>query len=239
MKHQYVGDINDYRKYGLLRSLASSEWRVGTCWMVTPDDERADGNKINYLSQPDRWRHHDAELFDALAALVHGSGERHLIHVQTQPLFPCSLFFDEIVPDTLADRRRWFHDALRHLSDASLLFFDPDNGMEVISKPMGTKNSSKYLYFEEVAEAWKTNASMLIYQHFPRERRETFIPRMVAQIKELVPSSVIWPLVTGNVLFLLACQRHHVSAARYGFEKLREMWAGQIKVLDELATISR
>ena len=37
MKHQYVGDINDYRKYALLRALsAGGANRIGVCWMLTP-----------------------------------------------------------------------------------------------------------------------------------------------------------------------------------------------------------
>lgn len=39
MKHQYIGDINDYRKYALLRTLsADGVNRIGVCWMLTPDD---------------------------------------------------------------------------------------------------------------------------------------------------------------------------------------------------------
>jgi hypothetical protein len=37
VKHQYVGDINDYRKYALLRALsAGGANRIGVCWMLTP-----------------------------------------------------------------------------------------------------------------------------------------------------------------------------------------------------------
>lgn len=49
MKHQYVGDINDYRKYALLRALSSGGTnQVGVCWMLTPDDGGADGAKLAY-----------------------------------------------------------------------------------------------------------------------------------------------------------------------------------------------
>lgn len=34
VKHQYVGDINDYRKYALLRALsAGGANRAGECWI--------------------------------------------------------------------------------------------------------------------------------------------------------------------------------------------------------------
>ena len=39
MKNQYFGDINDYRKYGLLRLIAKKTGlKIGICWMLTPDD---------------------------------------------------------------------------------------------------------------------------------------------------------------------------------------------------------
>ena len=67
MKDQYFGDLNDYRKYGLLRMLADAgSFRIGVCWMLTPPDGRRDGSRLRYLEQPERFRTHDPLLFDAL-----------------------------------------------------------------------------------------------------------------------------------------------------------------------------
>lgn len=39
MKNQYFGDINDYRKYGLIRLLTGAgKLKTTVCWMLTPDD---------------------------------------------------------------------------------------------------------------------------------------------------------------------------------------------------------
>jgi hypothetical protein len=46
MKDQYFGDVNDYLKYGLLRCFAEAGWRVGVCWMLTPDDGGRDGGSL-------------------------------------------------------------------------------------------------------------------------------------------------------------------------------------------------
>jgi hypothetical protein len=67
MKDQYFGDVNDFRKYGLLRALVlPNKLRLGVCWMLTEPDHGADGNFLAYLSQGDRYRHRDPELFDWL-----------------------------------------------------------------------------------------------------------------------------------------------------------------------------
>ena len=55
MKNQYFGDINDYRKYGLLRTLQSTgSGRLLVAWMLTPDDGSRDGGFRSYLL-PQRW----------------------------------------------------------------------------------------------------------------------------------------------------------------------------------------
>jgi len=37
MKNQYFGDINDYRKYGLLRTLTGGQIKTAVCWMPPRD----------------------------------------------------------------------------------------------------------------------------------------------------------------------------------------------------------
>jgi len=50
MKNQYVGDINDYHKYGLLRSLKQATGLdILISWMLTSDDTSKDGGKTEYL----------------------------------------------------------------------------------------------------------------------------------------------------------------------------------------------
>lgn len=71
MKNQYFGDINDYRKYGLLRILADSgKLKIGICWMLTSDDKRSDGRRISYLQSPSKWSDYDKDLFEQLKDCV-------------------------------------------------------------------------------------------------------------------------------------------------------------------------
>ena len=71
MKNQYFGDINDYRKYGLLRVLSEvSGLSIGMCWLLTQDDGDGDGEIRAYLSKTSRWRHYDPELYERLQRLL-------------------------------------------------------------------------------------------------------------------------------------------------------------------------
>jgi hypothetical protein len=77
MKNQYFGDKTDYIKYGILRSLASTDAGLGVHWTLTQDDSSSDGSRIKYLNAPAQWRHYDPEVFDALAQSV-STNERSL-----------------------------------------------------------------------------------------------------------------------------------------------------------------
>ena len=65
MKNQYVGDIGDYGKYGLLRFLANHGVKIGVNWYLTENDGSADGRFTGYLKQPVE-KIYDPELFDVL-----------------------------------------------------------------------------------------------------------------------------------------------------------------------------
>jgi hypothetical protein len=60
MKDRYFGDINDYRKYGLLRALQSyGDGHLLVAWMLTPDDGGRDGGLRSYLDDPSAWAKYD------------------------------------------------------------------------------------------------------------------------------------------------------------------------------------
>src|SRR4051812_41524132 len=184
MKEKYVGDINDYRKYALLRRLQSvSGLRLGVCWMLTPSDGSRGGRKLAYLRQPKEERH-DPELYRLLQRLANDPDTRRLEHIETSGTLSGAIYFNDLVPDLLTERRMWFAGALRSLCETQLIFFDPDNGLDVPSKGKGTKGSSKYLYRDEVAaEAFRRGHSLLIYQHFAREDHEGFITRICSSLE--------------------------------------------------------
>lgn len=228
MKNQYFGDINDYRKYGILRCAAAAGWRVGVCWMLTADDGRPDGRKISYLSNPAGWQVHDAELFHVLASAVCRPDGRHVREAENESLLPSACFFGDLVPDKCAKRRSWFASAMDTLAAADLIFFDPDNGLEIPSKPYGSRNSSKYLYWDEIEESWRGKASLLVFQHFPREKKAQFTARMSSAFATRTPGSSVVAFTTSNVLFLLATRPEHSDRLRFFLSELQAKWAGQI-----------
>ena len=134
MKEQYVGDVNDYRKYALLRHFAiEGRIRVGVCWMLTPADGRTDGSLTKYLDQDPLCDDH--ELFSHLKEIGKAEGARRLSLIERRKLIPGALYFNEFLSDRIALRRAFFETAIEHLGRAELIFFDPDNGSGATLNP--------------------------------------------------------------------------------------------------------
>jgi hypothetical protein len=231
MKNRYFGDVNDYVKYGVLRCLARAGFSIGVCWMLTPDDIRTDGRRVNYLSHPRNWEQHDVDLFWHLFQTLAAPDGKNIRHIEKKGWIHNARFFGKDVPDPKSARLRWFEDALEKLDGSDLLFFDPDNGIEVQSKPMGRKDSSKYIYWEELAKAWKLNRSLLVFQHFPRVKRDEFISEKTKEIKFRLDNSSIVPLRSPNVLFLLAYRQGDIPRIRKALNLIDEKWSQRVLIV--------
>lgn len=136
MKNQYVGDINDYRKYGLLRALQSDGNRsLLVAWMLTADDGGRDGGFRGYLESPATWAQYDDELFNGLVDLVRAGLPRTVSMIEAAGLLPRASYYSALVPDSRRSREAWREELLRVAAGVDLVFLDPDNGIEVRSQP--------------------------------------------------------------------------------------------------------
>jgi hypothetical protein len=89
-------------------------------------------------------------------------------------------------------------------------------GFEVTSRRRGRRNSSKYVWFDEVADFYVSGKSVLVYQHFPRENRDRYLRRRSEELQAHCPRSRIVALKTSYVAFFLAVHPDHKSL---GLEK--------------------
>jgi hypothetical protein len=211
MKEQYVGDVSDYRKYALLRALAGDgEIKIGVCWMLTPSDTSSDGNKLGYL-QKSAFREFDPPLFDLLVTVMNAPDKRRLLLIEESSIVPGATYYNAIVPDALEAREAYFNEALAALQSSALIFFDPDNGLDVRSRPKGKPASSKYLFRDEVAETFRRGHSLLIYQHFAREERSGFVTRLGTELSELCGAAETWAFTTSHVVFFLVVHPAHAE----------------------------
>jgi hypothetical protein len=236
MKNQYFGDVNDYKKYGLLRILSrNGAMRITVCWMLTESDDRNDGKKTGYLKNPVVWRRFDPELFDSLSGVIRNK-KREVKRAEDMGIIPGACYFQRLLFDDPASRTAYFHKLYSFAKESDLIFFDPDNGLEVKSVKKGKRDSSKYIYWDELCRTYELGYSMLVYQHFPRTERKAFINKIKKEIGDRLKITDMVFFQTTFVLFILILQKKHVSHCSRSIAKIDNTWnAGEQPLLKILA----
>ena len=234
MQDEYFGDVNDYRKYGLLRCLDEVELCVGVCWMYTPSDNSGQGQRTSYLDKADKYRFRDPELFDFLKERVHAQRRavREFEEV-SDTLLPRATFFSESLPEVAGERDTYFGRALVALDKADVLFFDPNIGLETPSVRYGRTGSSNYLYWWEAERAAHEQASIVIFQHWTQnEKRDDLLARLSSGLRYRMPRTSVYTIRSPHVLFLAACQPSHRDRFTKAVRLARRRWNGDMEIVD-------
>jgi hypothetical protein len=237
MKNQYVGDVNDYRKYGILRKLIDAGLKLGVFWMLTEDDSSGEGNDTCYLCEKyaKQYRDYDPELYDKLNYLVNENKNRTVAAIAKSGILPGTVFVDDEITDDKDDRMKKVEKAVLSLSSVDLVFFDPDNGLEnrlkedgsktKYPKIKGHKESNKLLYFDEVKTTFNENGkSLLIYQHYPRIKRDEYRETRSKELLEMTGTRKVHTISTQNVCFFLVGQDRHMKKIQTAMESLKTSW---------------
>lgn len=198
-------------------------------WMLTPDDKSKDGKFTTYLNQPDKWAHHDPELFHALRESLQHNRARRVRLIENTNLLPGAEYFSDIVTDTAPEREAWFKALAKQAQACDFVFLDPDNGLEVKSRPYGRKDSSKFLFWREAEALWGTGKSLLIYQHFVRENRVRYVQRKLEALLVAAPEAIVGAFSTSNVVFLMALQPKHQQFHSAIVQAVQARWEDQIR----------
>ena len=176
MRNQFVGDINDYHKYKLLNEL-SSNYDVSVCWMLNPDVE---GQDSKFVKIPIR-----DELSIYLSRLVEYK-HRNIKYIQVCPLIKVKRYYRQIRDINIHDIN-------------GILFFDPDNGIEVKS---AKTTDNRYLFYSDIRK-FITKVDILVYQHFPRVQRKAYMDKLTNDIHREVTNSKVIHYPTNMVDFIL------------------------------------
>ena len=205
MKNQWFGDIHDFRKYGLLRFLSSTQQfqRLMVAWMLTPplpDDPC--GKYRGFVNRPRQWQECDPELFNILRDFNRNSKQRNVkqafeLNILSRKAF-CSLGDSD--EDYLSTRRNEYFSKLENCI-CDLIFLDADNGLQV--KSMSEKKKPQYIFYREIGSLHTAGKSILIYQH--RAIGQSF-EAQIAEKRQILPKCPTLVFRGGNVSYLLLCQ---------------------------------
>src|SRR5271169_3996321 len=195
MQNRYVGDVGDYGKYALLRSLCGIETRssthLGVIWCLFPNEDfNNDGKHIAYLRDP-QFAQLDSDLHVALAKIIF-EGRRIISAVCDCGCLPESTVFCSEPISIPQGMRAGSRERIRHRNAGlqaclhetracELVFFDPDNGLEVASVPKRHRKAGKYIYWDELMPFWRRGNALLIYHHL---NRTVSAARQVAEIAD-------------------------------------------------------
>lgn len=181
MQDRYVGDVGDFAKYALLRSIGGrspSALKLAVIWYLYPNEaHNLDGRHVAYLAS-ETYRALDPELHAALNCLVHDA-KRQVAEVRKAAVLPSgTIFFEEPMVQELGLRRRgrqrealraeWFLRAQAAVIGADIVFLDPDNGIEARSVSKRDFKAGKYVFWDEITSLWTQGHSLLIYHHLNR-----------------------------------------------------------------------
>jgi hypothetical protein len=181
LQDRYVGDVGDFGKYALLRWLCADidgrPIRLGVVWLLFPDERStADGKHTGYLDRPE-FQKLDNDLISCLSTIIR-ENRRRIASVLSAGFLPSSTvschqpvptLFRQRTPTTrISARTTWVEGCLEATRHCDLVFFDPDNGLEVMSVPKSHPKAGKYIYWDELSLFWTRGQSLLIYHHLNR-----------------------------------------------------------------------
>lgn len=167
MQDNYVGDIGDYGKYGLLREVCAEEISLGINWYrVVPKKigKQDDGKYISYLTMAKLYRGYDPQLFDSLHKIVIQEQDRRLERIEQEKLF-AAVYFSEALGK---DRKMWHSHALEKTKNTEVVFLDPDNGLETARMHQNGGASEKHVKWTELKDYYVRGQNVILYQHRPQ-----------------------------------------------------------------------
>jgi len=207
MQDKYAGDIGDFGKYGLLHELfkqAGGNICLGINWYYATREEilNSDGNHIAYLNTKNRgnvrFRSCFPNLYDNLRTIVR-QNRRSIAEIGARGILPReTIFYSVAIPhsgDTAAERislrQDWFEKSQSHLSQADIIFLDPDNGINLDPSKKADPNAVKYVFPDEIETYYGLGKSLIIYNHRDRRPREEYERKILINRKHVKsPSDV-------------------------------------------------
>lgn len=172
MQDKFVGDVGDYGKYGLLRTLAGIEpvakprYRLGVVWYLRPEV------KLHYLRKPE-FHSYDEDLCGVLLDIVDGQTRTvREVERRREILGEDAVFFTEHVPNR-SKRHEWLCQALEETRDAKIVLIDPDNGLYPCEMEEKEQLSTKHAYLNEVRPFVQRGQTVVVYQSYRRRKGDT------------------------------------------------------------------
>jgi hypothetical protein len=123
-------------------------------------------------------------------------------------------------------RSAWFKEGFKKLSEAELVFLDPDNGIAAKRGKKHWRNSVKYVFEDEVIEWLKRGQSVVLYQHQQRKK----LTEQVSEQQRLLGTgracfAVSFHRRAVRIYYVLPAKDHHARISERLSRFLAGAWA--------------
>lgn len=229
MRDQYVGDIGDFAKYGLLRYLTGIMpadrdpcLSLGVIWYARPD------LGTDYLNDQETFQNCDPELFNSLRAIVN---TRTLAKIEGLGILgKATKYWRCSVPSEKPKRIAWLNGALKRVSGCDVVFLDPDNGLRLDkSVSSETKISTEHAYLDEVIAIERNAEAVVLYHSF--DHNTSHCKQIEEKIEQLESEfcngqgvfAVRWNRLPTRVFFII-CKEDKYSLLQQRLQEMVGTW---------------
>ena len=186
MQDRYTGDLGDFSKLGILRALQMAGLSISVNWYLVPDENHnGDGRHVKYLNQ-EEYIACDEPLWQELKSIVENN-HRKACYLENENILRASFFSERLdfTGKTKAEResirKAWHKKACTALAGNDIVCVDPDNGL-IVPSAVGRPKENKYVLYDELADYYAQQSSVIYYQHKARKQDEFYL----RQHKELI-----------------------------------------------------
>jgi len=157
MQNKYFGDISDFYKYYFLRNICL-DYKLGINWCLIPNDDSNDGKHI--ITKKKRLKNIDEKLYKILEKSILNNN-RNTKYIENGYFNNDTIFYNSVYEKYFLDGV-YEEKAFNNLINQDIIFFDPDNGIEVPSTKAIDK--LKYVQYRTILKYWNNKKSMIIFQ---------------------------------------------------------------------------
>lgn len=235
MKNQYFGDNRDLFKYDLITEIMLGMPALDKFTfipMLTPKDARSDGNDRDIRNAKAGFKNED---------LVQFLKSTHLIKKEERDIRIIEKYFEKKgIKAQIFDyrgngffskenRSDYFESIKSGLLHNSLVFLDPDNGLEI------KRSTERHVLYSEIEglfnRANQSKTIIMIIQFFPREEHQLYIRKRLSEFTGL-NCHYVWIADSNTVFFILTKDNKYLVGIKNILRTYQASYKKTIKIGD-------
>lgn len=205
MKNQYFGDAIDLFKYDLITEVINAHRslkKFAFIPMLTPNDNRADGNRRDFSKVTPGYKNEALKKF-LTPVYKQAKDKRDFKKIEVyfkRQNIPIKIYRDNAREYFSQQRRKdYFENIDSVLLGESLVFIDPDNGLEV------KKSNQRHILYSELKDIFdRSNCIVMVIQFFPREKHSVYIEKRLSKLGHITKDCTY--IADSRIIFFFLCK---------------------------------